>query len=288
MAIKNLKKNFTFYLLYLLSVSFVLTIFFAFTSFSMNAVMLKKISTDGRVETMCNVISVFLMAFVIFYMAYSNRFFLHLRIKELGIYTLLGYRKATVLQLLILENIIVCTGALIIGIVFGGLLHKGIVATITTLLKLSIDNTRIPFFNNNAIIKTTGFVMIVVIVLCLSNVKVLLRTSLLNLVRMKKSAEVKIIAKKFPALLGVGLILSGYTLSLNILSGTNSLWSTIGFSPIALLTMVLVITGTVLFIASFLPYAMERSKRRKQVFYTETKIITTPNFIFRIRSNAKP
>ena len=85
-AIKNLKKNFSFYSLYLLSVSFVITVFFAFTSFSVNKIMLEKISTDGRVESMCNVISIFLMAFVIFYMAYSNRFFLRRRTKELGIY----------------------------------------------------------------------------------------------------------------------------------------------------------------------------------------------------------
>lgn len=43
MALKNLKKNFSFYALYLLSVSFVITVFFAFTSFSMNTVMLEKI-----------------------------------------------------------------------------------------------------------------------------------------------------------------------------------------------------------------------------------------------------
>ena len=70
MALKNLKNNFSFYALYLLSVSFVITIFFAFTSFSMNAVMLEKISNDGRVETMCSTISVFLISFVVFYMSY--------------------------------------------------------------------------------------------------------------------------------------------------------------------------------------------------------------------------
>lgn len=91
MALKNLKKNFSFYALYLLSVSFVITVFFAFTSFSMNTVMLEKISGNGRVEMMCNVISVFLMAFVVFYMSYSNRFFLRRRTKELGVYALLGY-----------------------------------------------------------------------------------------------------------------------------------------------------------------------------------------------------
>ena len=53
MALKNLKKNFSFYALYLLSVSFVITVFFAFTSFSMNTVMFEKISGNGRIEMMC-------------------------------------------------------------------------------------------------------------------------------------------------------------------------------------------------------------------------------------------
>ena len=68
MAFKNLRKTFSFYALYILSVSLVITVYFAFTSFSMNNVMLEKISGDGRVESMCKAISVFLIAFVIFYM----------------------------------------------------------------------------------------------------------------------------------------------------------------------------------------------------------------------------
>ncbi len=81
MSLKNLKKIFHF-TPFTFSVSFVITVFFAFTSFSMNTVMLEKISVTRRVEMMCNVISVFLMTFVVFYMSYSNRFFLRRRTKE--------------------------------------------------------------------------------------------------------------------------------------------------------------------------------------------------------------
>lgn len=103
---------------------------------------------------MCNTISVFLMVFVVFYMAYSNRFFLRRRTRGLGIYTLLGYRKSAVLSLLILENAAVCLGAFIVGIFFGTIAHKGITAGITALLNLSADNGQIPLFNENAVIKT--------------------------------------------------------------------------------------------------------------------------------------
>ena len=66
MAIRNLKKNFSFYSLYLISVAFVITVFFAFTSFSVNTVMLEIILTDGRLVMMCIVISACLMIFVLF------------------------------------------------------------------------------------------------------------------------------------------------------------------------------------------------------------------------------
>lgn len=287
MAIKNLKKNFSFYSLYLLSVSFVITVFFAFTSFSVNKIMLEKISTDGRVESMCNVISIFLMAFVIFYMAYSNRFFLRRRTKELGIYTLLGYRKFTILSLLTFENVLICSGAFITGLVLGALSHKGIVFGITALLNLSIDNSQIPFFNINAINKTIIFIALVVLVLAISNGKFLYKTSLVKLIRHEKSAEKKLKFRKIPAFMGFIMILSGYCLSLDILHGAKSVWVSIGFYQMGLITMIIIVIGTVLFINSFLPYIMQKSKKNKRTFYTDMKIIAIPNFIYRIRSNSK-
>ncbi|AXU80742.1 TPA: FtsX-like permease family protein [Clostridioides difficile] len=287
MAIKNLKKNFSFYSLYLLSVSFVITVFFAFTSFSVNKIMLEKISTDGRVESMCNVISIFLMAFVIFYMAYSNRFFLRRRTKELGIYALLGYHKFTILSLLTFENILICSGAFIIGLVLGALAHKGIVFGITALLNLSIDNSQIPFFNINAINKTIIFIALVVLVLAISNGKFLYKTSLVKLIRYEKSAEKKLKFRKIPAFIGFIMILSGYCLSLDILRGAKSVWVSIGFYQMGLITMIIIVIGTVLFINSFLPYIMQKSKKNKRTFYTDMKIIAIPNFIYRILSNSK-
>lgn len=287
MALKNLKNNFSFYALYLLSVSFVITIFFAFTSFSMNTVMLEKISTDGRVETMCNTISVFLMAFVIFYMSYSNRFFLRRRTKELGIYALLGYRKSTILSLLITENLLTCSGAFIAGILLGGFFHKGIVFGITKLLDLAVDNSEIPFFNPDAIMKTACFIFAVVIVLALSNSRFLFKTSLMDLVRYEKSAEKKMKFHAVPSAIGFLAVISGYCLALDILRGAKSLWLTIGFYPVAILTFALVLSGTVLFIASFLPFAVQAGKKNKRKFYTETKIITAPGFIYRIHSNSR-
>lgn len=114
-AIKNLKCNFSFYSLYLLSVSFVLMIFFCFISFANNVVIMEKISSDGRVEAMCSVVAVFIIAFVIFYMAYSNKFFIRRRMRELGIYSLQGFPKTSIFTLLAIENVFISLSGLLLA-----------------------------------------------------------------------------------------------------------------------------------------------------------------------------
>ncbi|MGG0730229.1 ABC transporter permease [Bacillus paramycoides] len=286
-AKKNLKNNFSFYSFYFVSVAFVLMVFFSFISFSMNDIIMEKISSDGRVETMSRTVAIFVMTFVLFYMSYSNTFFMKKRMKELGIYSLLGYRKSTMLKLLTFENIIICFAALIVGIAFGAITHKGIVEAIVRVLKLQIDTSEVPLINPDAVLFTFIFIFAVLTVLFLSNWIILRKSSLLTLVRMEKKEEKKVKINTAFSLLGLFLILIGYFLAIDITRGTKSLWKTIGFSPIALLTMLSIILGTIFFIHSFLPYAIQKLKKKKTWFYKESNIIIVPNFIFKIRSKAK-
>lgn len=253
----------------------------------MNDIIMEKISSDGRVETMSRTVAIFVMIFVLFYMSYSNTFFMKKRMKELGVYSLLGYRKSTMLKLLTFENIIICFTALIVGIAFGAIAHKGIVEALVSVLKLQIDTSEVPFINPNAVLFTFVFIFAVLTVLFLSNWIILQKSSLLTLIRMEKKEEKKVKINKAFSLLGLFLILIGYFLAIDITRKTESLWKTIGFSPIALLTMLSVVLGTIFFIHSFLPYAIQKLKKKKSWFYKESNIIIIPNFIFKIRSKAK-
>ncbi|PGD61778.1 FtsX-like permease family protein [Bacillus wiedmannii] len=286
-AKKNLKNNFSFYSFYFISVAFVLMVFFSFISFSMNDIVMEKISSDGRVETMSKTVAIFVMAFVLFYMSYSNTFFMKKRMNELGIYSLLGYRKSTMLTLLTFENIVICFVALLVGIIFGSIAHKGIVEAIIKILKLQINTSKVPFINLDAVLFTFVFIFAVLFVLSLSNWITLRKSSLLTLVRMEQKEENKLKINTAFSLLGLFLILIGYFLAIDITRGTKSLWKTIGFSPIALVTMFSVILGTIFFIHSLLPYTIQKLKKNKIWFYKESNIIVIPNFIFKIRSKAK-
>ena len=286
-ALKNLKRNFSFYSLYLFSVSIVLMIYFCFTSFSMNQVIMEKISSDGRVETMCQTVAVFIMAFVIFYMFYSNNFFMRRRMRELGIYSLLGYRKSAMLGLLTFENIFICFGGMVLGILAGSVLHKGVIAGIVALLGITIDQAAIPLIYPAAVKSILSFVVVVLITLTLSNARLLQKSTLLDLVRLEKKTEKPIRVHFITAFIGLSCLLCGYGLALDMMRGRKSVWYTIGFSPIALLTMLLVVAGTIFFIYSFLPYACQKIRQKKSSLYRANTIIVVPKFMHRIRSNAK-
>lgn len=286
-AQKNIRKNFSFYFLYLFSVSFVFMVFFSFISFSMNEIIMERISSDGRVEMMSKVVAVLIMGFVLFYMSYSNAFFMKRRMKELGIYSLLGYRKSTMLRLLSFENFLICISALGIGTFFGAFVHKGIVMGIVRLLDLQIDISKIPLFNLKALFFTSVFVLVVLFVLFLSNWRFLKKSSLLALVCFEKKGEQQIKAKKWMEISGIILLLLGYVSALDITRGKESFWVTLGFGPMAMITLLSVVLGTIFFIHSFIPYAILKFKKKKEYFYQETNIITIPKFIYRIRSNAK-
>lgn len=286
-AKKNIKKNSSFYFLYLFSVSFVLMVFFSFISFSMDEVIIESISSDGRVEAMSKVVGILIMAFVLFYMSYSNTFFMKRRMKELGIYALLGYRKSTMIRLLSWENFLICTSALGIGIILGAFLHKFIVIVIVHALGLQIDTMKIPLINFNAVLLSFIFVLAVLFILLLSNWRFLKKSSLLTLVRLDKKGEKQIQSKIWLAILGLILLIIGYASAFNMTRGNKSLWVRIGFYPMAMITLISVVVGTIFFIHSFIPYIMFKLKDKKNYFYKETNIITIPKFIYRIRSNSR-
>lgn len=229
----------------------------------MNQIIMEKISSDGRVETMCRTVAVFIMAFVIFYMFYSNSFFMRRRMRELGIYSLLGYRKSTILKLLIFENVMICFGGMILGILTGSILHKIVIAGIVTLWGISVDQSAIPLIYPAAVKAILSFVIVVLITLTLSNARLLRKSTLLDLVRLEKKTEKPIHPHAITAILGVGFLSAGYGLSLDIMRGKQSLWNTIGFSPIAMLTLLCVVAGTILFMYSFLPYVCQKIRQKK-------------------------
>lgn len=284
---KNLKKNLSFYSLYLGSVAFVLMIFYFSISFGSNDLIVSRLMGDNKLQAMIKVVLPLLMAFVLFYMSYSNTFFMKRRMKELSIYALLGFNKRKVILILFLENIFICLLALGIGIIVGGIVYVILIQIVIQWLGVSLNMSSIVWFNSDAVLITSSFVVLALIVLLFSNYKFIRKHTLLDLVKVEGTRERPIQLKLWKAIVGFVALVAGYILALDIKRGVDSLWVTIGFAPLSMLTFVLVVVGTILSVHSFLPYTLNKLKAAKKSFYRDTMIITIPQFVQRITSNAR-
>ena len=90
----------------------------------------------------------------------------------------------------------------------------------------------------------------------------------MDLVRFEKSAEKQTKFHAVPSIIGFVSVILGYYIALDILRGEKSVWFSVGFYAVGMLTFTLILFGTVLFIASFLPYAVQTGKKNKKKFYT--------------------
>lgn len=284
---KNLKKNLSFYSLYLGSVAFVLMIFYFSISFGSNDLILSRLMGDNKLQAMIKVVLPLLMAFVLFYMSYSNTFFMKRRMKELSIYALLGFNKRKVIWILFLENIFICLLALGIGIIVGGIVYIVLIQIVIQWLGVSLDQSNIVWFNSDAVLMTSSFVVLALIVLLFSNYRFIRKHTLLDLVKVEGTREKPIQLQLWKAIVGFVALVAGYILALDIKRGADSLWVTIGFAPLSMLTFILVVVGTILSIHSFLPYTLNKLKAAKHSFYRDTMIITIPQFVQRITSNSR-
>lgn len=283
-ALKNLTRNQRFYRLYFVSVAVVLAVFFCFLSFSQNTLILEKISADGRVEAMCRVIAILLMAFVLFYMAYSSRFFTGRRLKELGIYALLGWRKIRIVALLSFENTVICLLALVAGIFAGGILHWMVTVGITTFLHLSVDLMAIPLWNAKAVAGCMIFTFFVIGFLILVNAWTVGKSSLLSILQTEKTAEKPVKCHPIMGTLGFMLMAASYVLAADSGRGIASLWVKIGFMPIAAVTLTCAVAGTALTVTSLLPQAALAFKKR--VWHRPVQLISLSKYLRQVRSNA--
>ena len=134
------------------------------------------------------------------------------------------------LRLLTIENIFVCLGGMFVGILAGSLLHIGITAGIVALLGLTIDMGAIPFINPQAVSSIFLFILAVLLTLTLSNAGLLLKSTLLDLVRLEKKVEKPVHTNIVFSIIGIVFLLGGYALALDMVRGAQSVWTTIGFT----------------------------------------------------------
>lgn len=121
---RNIRKNFSAYMVYFYPMAFSVVIYFTFVSLQYNRKIIDGAASLGKIGPAFMAASVFLMVFSALFIFYSNSFFMKKRKKEIALYSLFGMSKKEIGRMLFFENMIVGAAALLIGIGLGAILSK--------------------------------------------------------------------------------------------------------------------------------------------------------------------
>lgn len=200
------------YLVYLLTLTLGVTVFYAFNTISMQ-VDIAGIDEEGLAQVMGSILgdlTYFLAGVMAFLMVYANNFIMKRRKKEFGLYQVLGMGRGRVATIMALETVIVSVVAFVAGIVLGVGLSQLMTFFTASLFKTQIANFHF-FFSVHAFSLTLACMLVMFVITLLLNLRAVRRTKLIELMGAERRNES--IKTRNPwiaiAIFAVGVVLVG-------------------------------------------------------------------------------
>lgn len=200
------------YLVYLLTLTLGVTVFYAINTISMQ-VDIAGIDEEGLAQVMGSILgdlTYFLAGVMAFLMVYANNFIMKRRKKEFGLYQVLGMGRGRVATIMALETVIVSVVAFVAGIVLGVGLSQLMTFFTASLFKTQIANFHF-FFSVHAFNLTLACMLVMFVLTLLLNLRAVRRTKLIELMGAERRNES--IKTRNPwiaiAIFAVGVVLVG-------------------------------------------------------------------------------
>lgn len=200
------------YLVYLLTLTLGVTVFYAFNTVSMQVDIagIEEAGLSEAMGTMLGYLTYFLAGVMAFLMVHANNFIMKRRKKEFGLYQVLGMGRGRVATIMALETVIVSVGAFVAGIVLGVGLSQLMVFFTASLFKTQIANFHF-FFSVQAFNLTLACMLVMFVLTLLLNLLAVRRTKLIELMGAERRNES--IKTRNPwiaiAIFAVGVVLVG-------------------------------------------------------------------------------
>lgn len=178
------------YLVYLLTLTLGVTVFYAFNTISMQ-VDIAGIDEKGLAQVMGSMLgdlTYFLVGVMAFLMVYANNFIMKRRKKEFGLYQVLGMGRGRVATIMALETVIVSVVAFVAGIVLGVGLSQLMTFFTASLFKTQIANFHF-FFSVHAFNLTLACMLVMFVLTLLLNLRAVRRTKLIELMGAERRNE---------------------------------------------------------------------------------------------------
>ncbi|HBY3483379.1 TPA: ABC transporter permease, partial [Clostridioides difficile] len=239
---------------------------------SNNALLSSSISFVRGIVSIFSILVCIIFAFLIIY---ANNYLMKQRKKEFGIYSILGMDRRDINKLMFREMMIIGIFSLIIGIVFGVFISKGL--SIFALKMLGISSSGFSF-SILTTIKTIVFFGIVLLLVNKFNKKTIKKYKLIDLLNANKKNEVSVAKGKKSNLilffLSIVSIVLAYIIPLKMKISTFVLC----------ICLILILVGIYLFFMSVSDFIMLKIKKHRFIYYKNLNPFTVSQISSQIKT----
>ena len=276
MATSNLKKNHSLYLPYALTTIMVTMILYITHALSAMSELSTLRGGGAIAQTLgFGVIVVQLVALLT--ILYANAFVTKNRLKEYGLYSILGLDRKNIQLLSFIELLLFSVVSVGLGILLGIVFHRFSFAVLLKLIRIPIG------IEYSMQLGSVGFVLISMafifgVVFFLNATKMYMSRPL-EMLSEKKKGETKGRFILLRALIGAGLLGGAYYMSQTIEAPVAALYSFfVAVLLVVLATYILFDAGSIALLSLL--------QKNKRLFYQPTNFISISNLKFRMRKNA--
>lgn len=287
LALRNVRRSFRDYGVYLLTLTFGVCLFYTFNSIdgqgAMTFLAQNKNPMVEPIMMLIDVFSVFVAVVLACLILYANRFLLRRRKRELGTYLLLGLSQGQVSRLLFLETGLIGIVSLIAGLALGVAASFGMSALTLSLFELDVSALLALNFSPKAAVKTAlYFGVIFLLVMALSGVQVS-RAKLIDLIHGERKNEVlkprPLGVAVFQFVLGVICLLAAYAILLIFGMALAVAIPFLCFPMLGLGTL-----GTLLIFRSLSGFVMKFVQSRPGLYFRDLHVFTLRQWISKVHT----
>ncbi|ACT04655.1 ABC transporter permease [Paenibacillus sp. JDR-2] len=279
LTIRNVKRNFRLYSIYLMSMIIGVIIQYTFSSLMYNGDIIDALQNRELFRTGVAIASVVIFLFIIFFILYANSFFMRQRKKEFGMYLLYGLNERQLVRMVFYETLVMGAISLVIGILLGGLLSKLFGMLLMNLMQY--DQVISLSFPIGAMATAAGVILLIALIVSAQSYILVNRVQLTELFHAKQKAEKPVRVSPVMAILAILLI--GLALFLICSGQYSAVWQDYGvFSLIA--TAIGIVGGTYLFFRQFAGWLLQMISRGRK-YHEGNTVLWTSSLRFQIRGN---
>ena len=276
-ALNNLVKNKRFIIPYILSTIFTIMSFYILSSLAFGDNLNK---LPNGIEATKQVLSLGIIVIAIFstiFLFYTYSFLVKRRVREFGLYSVLGMTKKQIAKILVLETIFIAVTTLVVGIGLGILFDK-----LMLLILLKLFSATVTFGFSITPIAVVFSVLLfggIFFLLLLYTVIKIARLRIVALLKDENKGEKEPKSRWILAIIGLALIGYGYYTAQTVQNPIKAL-------TVFFFAVVAVIIGTYLVFMAVSITVLKIMKNNKNFYYKPKNFISVSGLLYRMKRNA--